>query len=56
MSSQSGQFRFCTPQRCGKWYPDLSTAQQHAAAIGAGYLEARTGMFQLYRNTRLETR
>lgn len=56
MNDHISQFRFCTPQRCGKWYPSLATAQRQAATIGAGFLEGRTGMFQPYRETRLETR
>lgn len=50
------QFRFVTPHRCGKWYPELTLAQRQAAAIGAGFLDGRNGMFQAYRETRLETR
>ena len=49
-------FRFVTPHRCGKWYPDLLTAQQHACAIGAGFFEDRSGEFYQYPGTRLETR
>ncbi len=49
-------FRFVTPHRAGKWYPDLSLARKQAAAIGAGFLDTRTGMFVAYRDTRLETR
>jgi hypothetical protein len=49
-------FRFVTPHRSGKWYPDLTLAKKQAAAIGAGFLESRTGMFVAYRETRLETR
>lgn len=56
MNAALPQFRFCTPNRCGKWYPELSLAQRQAAGIGAGFLEQRTGMFVAYRNTRLETR
>lgn len=48
------KFRFVTPHRCGKWYPDLSLAQRFADAIGAGFLERRTGRFVLYPETRLE--
>lgn len=50
------QFRFVTPHRSGKWYPELSQAQRQAAGIGAGFLERRTGLFQAYLGTRLETR
>ena len=49
-------FRFVTPHRAGKWYPDLALARQQAAAIGAGFLDRRTGMFVAYCGTRLETR
>ena len=49
-------FRFVTPHRTGKWYPDLATAQIHAVAIGAGFYEKRSGEFFQYPGTRLETR
>jgi hypothetical protein len=49
-------FRFITPHRTGKWYPDLATAQRQAMAIGAGFYEARSGQFIQYPGTRLETR
>jgi len=49
------RFRFVTPHRHGKWYPDLKLAQRFAVAIGAGYLDAKTGQFVLYRGARLET-
>ena len=49
-------FRFVTPHRAGKWYPDLKLAKQYASAIGAGFLEHRTGMFVAYCDTRLEVR
>lgn len=49
------RYRFVTPHRAGKWYSDLRAAQRQACAIGAGFLENRTGMFQTYRDTRLET-
>jgi hypothetical protein len=48
------RYRFVTPHRTGKWYPDLATAQRFAAAIGAGFLDSRTGKFVPYRDTRLE--
>jgi hypothetical protein len=48
-------YRFVTPHRCGKWYPDLLTAQQQANAIGAGFLEPKTEQFYQYAGTRLET-
>ncbi len=50
------RYRFITPHRRGKWYPDLETAQRFAAAIGAGFLESRTGRFFAYRGTRLEVK
>ena len=49
------RFRFVTPHRRGKWYPDLKLAQRFAQAIGAGFLDAKTGQFVLYRDARLET-
>ena len=48
------RYRFITPHRRGKWYPDLSTAQRFAAQIGAGFMESRTGKFFAYRGTKLE--
>jgi len=48
------RFRFVTPHRIGKWYPDLVTAQRHACAIGAGFRQDRTGLFVAYPGTRLE--
>lgn len=49
------KFRFVTPHRIGKWYTDLNLAQRFAQAIGAGFLDRRTGKFVAYRETRLET-
>ena len=49
------QYRFVTPHRTGKWYADLRTAQEQAYAIGAGFLEPRTGEFYQYPGTRMET-
>ena len=49
------RFRFVTPHRRGKWYPDLKLAQRFAEAIGAGFLERRSGAFVLYPEARLET-
>lgn len=49
-------FRFVTPHRKGKWYPDLTTAQRQASAIGAGFYDPRGGAFYQYPDTRLETR
>ena len=48
------RYRFVTPHRAGKWYPDLETAQRHACKVGAGFLAERTGEFCAYRETRLE--
>ncbi len=48
------QYRYVTPHRTGKWYPDLLTAQRQAFAIGAGFFDQRTGMFYAYKDTRLE--
>jgi hypothetical protein len=48
------RYRFITPHRRGKWYPDLKTAQRFAAKIGAGFLERRSGKFFPYRDTTLE--
>ncbi|MFM5931505.1 MAG: hypothetical protein ACKOPQ_11390 [Novosphingobium sp.] len=47
-------YRFVTPHRAGKWYPDLQAAQAQASAIGAGFLDRRTGKFVAYRETELE--
>jgi hypothetical protein len=49
-------YRFVTPHRAGKWYPDLETAQRKACQIGAGFLAERSGEFCAYRETRLEVR
>ncbi len=49
------RFRFVTPHRIGKWYNDLGLAQRFANAIGAGFLDPRSGRFIAYRETRLET-
>jgi hypothetical protein len=49
-------YRYVTDHRAGKWYPDLLTAQAQACAIGAGFLEPRTGEFYQYQGTRLESR
>ena len=48
------RYRFVTPHRRGKWYPDLKTAQRFAAQIGAGFFERRSGRFFAYRGTELE--
>ena len=47
-------YRFVTPHRAGKWYPNLETAQRQACQIGAGFLAERSGEFFAYRETRLE--
>ena len=49
------KFRFVTPHRIGKWYTDLGLAQRFASAIGAGFLDRRSGRFIAYSGTRLET-
>ncbi len=49
------KFRFVTRHRVGKWYTDLRLAQRFANAIGAGFLDSRSGRFVAYRGTRLET-
>ena len=48
------KFRFVTPHRSGKWYSTVEAAQRFAAAIGAGFLDSRSGRFVAYRGTRLE--
>ncbi len=48
------RYRFITPHRIGKWYPDLETAKRFASAIGAGFLDSRTDRFVAYVGTRLE--
>ena len=48
------KFRFVTPHRIGKWYSDLGVAQRFAAAIGAGFLDRRSGEFVAYPGTQLE--
>lgn len=50
------KFRFVTPHRIGKWYTDLELAKRFADAIGAGFLDRRSGRFVAYPGTRLETR
>ncbi len=47
-------YRFVTPHRSGKWYPDLETARAQANAIGAGFLDTRTGQFVQYPDTRID--
>ena len=49
------KFRFVTPHRIGKWYADLHLAQAFASAIGAGFLDRRSGRFVAYPGTQLET-
>jgi hypothetical protein len=48
------RYRFVTPHRTGKWYSDLDTARRFACAIGAGFMDSRTGRFIAYVGTRLE--
>lgn len=48
------RYRFITPNRIGKWYPDLATAMRFASKIGAGFLDTMTGRFIAYAGTRLE--
>jgi len=48
------KYRFVTPHRTGKWYPDLELAQRFAEKIGAGFFERLTGRFVAYRGTLLE--
>lgn len=48
------RYRFVTPHRTGKWYPDLATAKRFASAIGAGFLDTRTGKFVAYVGTQLQ--
>jgi hypothetical protein len=48
------RYRFITPHRTGKWYPDLQTAQRYACQIGAGFLDRLTGRFVAYMGTVLE--
>lgn len=48
------RFRFVTPHRIGKWYNDLKLAQRFASAIGAGFLDDRSGRFVAYPGTKLE--
>lgn len=50
------RYRFITPHRRGKWYPDLQTAQKFAHTIGAGFRDGRTGRFVPYRDTVIEVR
>jgi hypothetical protein len=50
----TAQYRFVTPHRAGKWYPDIVTAQEQASAIGAGFRDPRSGQFYQYPGTRLE--
>ncbi len=48
------QYRFVTPHRTGKWYPELETAQRYACDIGAGFMDEHTGRFVAYVESRLE--
>ena len=49
------KFRFVTPHRQGKWYSTVELAQRFAAAIGAGFLDRRSGRFVAYPGTQLES-
>lgn len=49
------KYRFVTPTRTGKWYPDLEQAQRFAERIGAGFFERLTRRFVPYKDTRLES-
>lgn len=48
------KYRFITPHRAGKWYPDLTLAKRFASAIGAGFFDNRSGEFVAYPGTKLE--
>ncbi|MBH0113073.1 hypothetical protein I5E68_08950 [Novosphingobium sp. YJ-S2-02] len=48
------RYRYVTPHKTGKWYPDLATAQRFACAIGAGFLDRRSGRFVAYIGTVLQ--
>jgi hypothetical protein len=48
------KYRFITPNRAGKWYPDLSLAKRFAHVIGAGFLDNLSGEFVAYPGTKLE--
>ena len=50
------RYRFVTPARTGKWYPDLDTAKRFASQIGAGFFDTGTGRFVAYVDTRLEVK
>lgn len=50
------QYRFITPNKKGKWYPDLKLAMKQACAIGAGYYDKASGEFFKYRDTQLQIR
>ena len=49
------QYRFITPNRRGKWYDTIASAQRYAEAIGAGFLDG-AGRFVAYRGTIMEMR
>ena len=49
------KYRFVTAHRRGKWYATLDLAQRFAAAIGAGFLDRRSGRFIAYPGTELES-
>ena len=48
------KYRFVTPHRNGKWYPDLIQAQRFAQTIGAGFLDRLSGRFVAYCHAKLE--
>ncbi|AKM09775.1 hypothetical protein [Croceicoccus naphthovorans] len=50
------KYRFVTPHKAGKWYPDLKVAMKQACAIGAGYYDKASGQFFKYRETQLQVR
>lgn len=50
------EYRFVTPQKTGKWYPDLKLAKKQACTIGAGYYDKASDRFFKYRETQLEVR
>jgi len=54
MQTLCAHYRFVPPHRGGRCNPDLGTAQQQAARIGAGFRDPRDGSFQSYIGTRLE--
>lgn len=47
-------YRYLTPKRSGKWYATLEAAQRAACKIGAGFLDAGSGIFYPYSFTKLD--